>query len=70
MTEIILTAICPFCGNHTNVKVFEEDYVRWQEGELVQNCFPYLSATEREVLISITALTNQVEVVMFHGSVS
>ena len=62
MTEIILTAICPFCGNHTNVKVFEEDYVRWQEGGLVQDCFPYLSATEREVLISFICPTCQKDI--------
>lgn len=52
MTEIILTTTCPFCGQISQIKVYEEDYVRWQEGELIQNCFPYLNATQREILIS------------------
>ncbi len=28
------------------------DFFKWQEGELAQNAFPYLSADEREMLIS------------------
>lgn len=43
---------CPFCGETHSVEVWEYDFYDWQEGELAQNAFPYLSATEREQLIS------------------
>ena len=43
---------CPFCGRTTGIEVKEEDYVRWQMGALAQEAFPYLSPSEREVLIS------------------
>ena len=52
MTDVIITRVCPFCGKDYQVVVFEEDYVRCLEGDLVQDCFPYLSATDREFLIS------------------
>ena len=50
--EIRLTTSCPFCGKTASVWVNEIDYLDWQDGELVQNAFPYLSADEREMLIS------------------
>lgn len=34
------------------ILVNNQDYKRWVEGELVQNAFPYLSANQRELLIS------------------
>lgn len=43
---------CPVCGKATSVATEEEDYDRWQSGELIQNAMPYLSASEREVFIS------------------
>lgn len=43
---------CPFCGEYHEVLVSEADLAAWQGGELVQNAFPYLSADEREILIS------------------
>jgi len=44
---------CPFCGCSNVVSVNETDYYYWDgSGELVQNAFPYLSADERELLIS------------------
>jgi len=43
---------CPFCGEDHLVEVLEKDYHRWQDGEKVQNAFPYLSADNREMLIS------------------
>lgn len=48
--ELVIT--CPFCGCDHTVLVSEADYWDWQNGALVQNAFPYLSATEREQLIS------------------
>jgi len=43
---------CPFCGECYRILVREVDFAAWQGGELVQNAFPYLSADEREMLIS------------------
>lgn len=50
---ITLETVCPFCGRVNEVDVYEEDYYAWVGGEkLVQDAFPYLSAEEREMLIS------------------
>ena len=49
---IVITCICPICGQEEEVPVYAEDYADWENGELIQNAFPYLSATERECLIS------------------
>lgn len=43
---------CPFCGEYHEVLVSEVDLAAWHGGELVQNAFPYLSADEREILVS------------------
>lgn len=43
---------CPFCGKKQKIHVNSTDYVNWQNGELAQNAFPYLSADAREALIS------------------
>ena len=50
MTTVITT--CPFCGANHSVEVRLADYNAYCEGGLVQDCFPYLSADEREMLIS------------------
>ena len=52
MRDIRLNIICPFCGTVHFVEVAERDYIAWQGGALAQRAFPYLSATEREQLIS------------------
>ena len=43
---------CPFCGKYHDVRVSEADYWNWKGGELAQDAFPYLTAEEREFLIS------------------
>ena len=43
---------CPFCGLIHEVAVNEMDYLDWQDGKLAQDAFPYLSASDREMLIS------------------
>ena len=44
---------CPFCGVVRTVTVDAIDYLAWEVGDaLAQNAFPYLSADEREMLIS------------------
>lgn len=50
--EVTIITACPFCGHANEVAVNEEDYWDWQDGALVQDAFPYLSADEREMLIS------------------
>ena len=43
---------CPFCGETHIILVNEIDYLDWKDGKLAQNAFSYLSADEREMLIS------------------
>lgn len=50
--EVIIVTTCPFCGHVNEIAVNEEDYWYWQDGVLAQDTFPYLSADEREMLIS------------------
>ena len=50
--EVCVVTRCPFCGRGNEVEVNESDYWDWNDGELVQVAFPYLSADEREMLIS------------------
>lgn len=50
--EICVVTQCPFCGRGNEVEVNEVDYWDWQDGVLAQDAFPYLSADEREMLIS------------------
>lgn len=50
--EVCVVTDCPFCGRANEVEVNEIDYLDWQDGELVQVAFPYLSANERGMLIS------------------
>lgn len=50
--EVCVITSCPFCGHAHEVEVNEVDYWDWQDGVLAQDAFPYLSADEREMLIS------------------
>ena len=43
---------CPFCGRPNEIEVNKADFLRWKDGELAQVAFPYLSAEDREMLIS------------------
>ena len=43
---------CPICGKEANITVAMADFVAWQGGKNAQDAFPYLSAEERESLIS------------------
>ena len=62
MRDIKVEMNCVFCGRVHSVAVAEVDYINWQYGELAQNAFPYLSATEREQLISHTCPQCQAEI--------
>lgn len=50
--EICVVTQCPFCGRGNDVEVNEMDYLDWDDGKMAQDAFPYLSADEREMLIS------------------
>lgn len=50
--EVCVITQCPFCGHGNEVEVNETDYWDWQDGALAQDAFPYLSADEREMLIT------------------
>lgn len=50
--EVCVVTWCPFCGRGNEVEVNEADYWDWDDGMLAQDAFPYLSADEREMLIS------------------
>lgn len=44
---------CFKCKKEYTINVNEDDYLNWKEGGmLVQDAFPYLSANERELLMS------------------
>ena len=45
---------CPMCGKVHTVTVNDADFEKWQSGDSAQSAFPYLSADEREILISGT----------------
>ena len=45
-------ATCNKCKNQVEMAVNVDDYTSWENGALIQDTMPYLSADEREVLIS------------------
>lgn len=52
LKEITIVTACPCCGGANYTEVNEADYWDWKDGALAQDAFPYLSANERETLIS------------------
>ena len=50
---VTIKTMCPFCGKVQEVLVYDDDYFNWwSRGLSVQEAFPYLTAAERELLIS------------------
>ena len=49
---ILVKTTCPMCHFDNYVSVGAEDYANWQNGQLTQDAFPYLSMNDRERLIS------------------
>lgn len=47
-----ITYVCPRCGAISTVSPNLQDLEDWENGKLAQDAFPYLSAEEREILIS------------------
>ena len=52
-----VTARCRTCGETKTLLVCITDYADWQLGKYIQDAMPYLSADERELLISKTCGT-------------
>ena len=52
MNTIKIEIVCPVCGKKQVVTVKSEDYDKWENGELIQRAFPYLTSNERETLIT------------------
>ena len=52
--EFYIVTTCPFCGCSNQIQVNAIDYLNWDwgHGMKTQDAFPYLSANEREMLIS------------------
>ena len=47
-----ITEACRKCGDRHTMLVCITDYADWQMGKYIQDAMPYLSADERELLIS------------------
>lgn len=43
---------CPKCNNQQEINVDENDYNSWKSGKLIQNAMPYLTASQREALMT------------------
>jgi hypothetical protein len=52
MTQEKVAIQCVKCQNVHILLVGSDDLHRWKDGELIQDAMPYLSADEREILIS------------------
>ena len=53
LTPMTIETTCPFCGKTHEITVDAIDYTLWELGfEKAQDAFPYLSASDRELLIS------------------
>ena len=48
------TATCVGCNDLLYVVADSADFEKWEGGMMVQDAFPYLSASDREILISRT----------------
>jgi hypothetical protein len=52
-TELVAVT-CRVCLETFHVSIVPSEYVRWQNGECIQNAMPNVSAEDRELLISQT----------------
>ena len=51
---MMITRISPFTGitRTKDILVTEDQLARWQRGERIQNVMPYLSASDREFIMT------------------
>ena len=52
MTKTIVAVDCVQCKETQHITVGTADLTNWESGELIQNAMPYLTAGQREILIS------------------
>ena len=52
--DLTLELECKYCDHTEKVYVDEPDYNAWHNGELIQDCFPHLTAGQRELMLSNT----------------
>lgn len=52
MKPLMMPIKCVYCRETFLLIVWEEDYNKWKDGELIQYAFPYLKSGDRELLIS------------------
>lgn len=45
-------AKCITCSKIKTVTIAKDDFISWQEGAFIQDAAPYLSAADREFLVS------------------
>ena len=50
--DLIVEMFCPLCGKKHLVSVREKDYLAWRNGTLIQKAMPYLSAEQRDQLVT------------------
>lgn len=53
-TMLVKTKRCSVCNEYEVWSLDRTAVMSWQEGELIQNCFPDMSEGDREILISGT----------------
>ena len=52
MLTLVETPRCPVCDRMGSVIVEDDDYGKWISGVFIQDAMPYLSAGEREMLLT------------------
>ena len=50
--NMTIECVCPFCGKVQLIRVNSEDYDKWENGELIQRAFPYLTPSQREAIMT------------------
>lgn len=52
-TQIEIVITCPLCGKDQKpFDIYPGDWDAWRSGTFVQDAFPYLTVSDRELLIS------------------
>ena len=52
--DLPVSATCEHCNNKSIIVVKTADMQAWEDGKFIQDAMPYLTAGERELLISAT----------------
>ncbi len=52
MDKIQIEIVCVKCGQKHIISIFEQDYLKWVNGAMIQNAFPYMDKGVREMFIS------------------